>query len=170
MHRHDQHIPKPILIGAGLLMAFTIVMAAIGHATGLGVSQLPASAVVSERALRFADNPHGGVDAFDAATGGLIQHFEPGAHGFVRGVLRGFARARKLKQVGPELPFVLTRWADGRLSLSDPSTGHVVALGAFGIENASAFARLMEAQPVASGAPSGPILRGHKVARAGSRP
>ena len=39
----------------------------------------------------------------------------------------------------------LTRWADGRLTLNDPSTGHVVALEAFGPDNARAFARLLPA-------------------------
>jgi len=69
-----------------------------------------------------------------------------GAHdGFVRGVLRGFARARKLRGLDRDAHFVLTRWADGRLSMHDPQTGHVVALEAFGPDNAAAFARLMRA-------------------------
>ena len=41
------------------------------------------------------------------------------------------------------IPFRLTRWADGRLSVEDPTTGRRVDLGAFGAVNAASFAKLM---------------------------
>jgi putative photosynthetic complex assembly protein len=70
---------------------------------------------------------------------------EPGTGGFLRGVLRGFARDRKLRGLGEEAaPFALTRWADGRLSVTDPATGRYVDLGAFGPDNWKAFAQLLE--------------------------
>ena len=42
-------------------------------------------------------------------------------------------------------PFRLTRYADGRLALDDPSTGAHVELRAFGPTNEAAFARLLPA-------------------------
>ena len=40
---------------------------------------------------------------------------------------------------------MLTRWADGRLSLEDRTTGRVIALDAFGPTNGEAFAQLLTA-------------------------
>ena len=60
----------------------------------------------------------------------------PGTNGFLRGVLRGLARERKLERSAIEPPFRLTRWADGRLSLEDPATGRRIDdLEAFGPTN-----------------------------------
>jgi len=58
-------------------------------------------------------------------------------------VLRGLVRERRLSGIGSSAPFVLRRWADGRLTLEDPKTGRVIDLGAFGVTNAQAFAKLM---------------------------
>ena len=143
-HPHTQ-IPRGVLLAAGALVAFSIVVAAVGRLTGVGTVELPPGVAVVERALRFEDDPLGGVRVLDDHTGAGVEHIVPGEDGFVRGVLRGFARARRLHGVGTASPMVLTRWADGRLTLSDPSTGHVVALEAFGPDNARAFARLLPA-------------------------
>jgi putative photosynthetic complex assembly protein len=58
-------------------------------------------------------------------------------------VLRGLVRERRADHVGPTPPFRLTRWADGRLSLDDPSTGRHVDLEVFGPANAGAFADIL---------------------------
>lgn len=143
-HPHTQ-IPRGVLLAAGALVAFSIVAAAAGRLTGVGTVELPPGVAVVERALRFEDDPLGGVRVLDDRTGAGVEHIVPGEDGFVRGVLRGFARARRLHGAGTAPPMVLTRWADGRLTLSDPSTEHVVALEAFGPDNAGAFARLLPA-------------------------
>ena len=57
---------------------------------------------------------------------------------FGASVRRGSAPASPETQ-----PFRLTRFADGGLELSDPSTGRVVNLGAFGPSNFAAFIRLL---------------------------
>ena len=78
----------------------------------------------------------------------LVDVLAPGTNGFVRGVLRGLVRERRADRVGPQPPFRLTRWADGRLSLDDPSTGRHVDLEVFGPTNSGAFAQiLLSAQP-----------------------
>ena len=76
---------------------------------------------VQSRTLHFADRNDGAVEVTDADRH-IVAVLPPGTNGFARGVMRGLARARKLEDVGQEPPFVLTRWADGRLSLDDPST------------------------------------------------
>jgi putative photosynthetic complex assembly protein len=66
-----------------------------------------------------------------------------GQNGFLRGVLRGFARTRRADGIGAEAPFRLTAWADGRLTLSDPSTGRRADLEAFGPTNEAVFAKFL---------------------------
>jgi putative photosynthetic complex assembly protein len=75
----------------------------------------------------------------------LVDTLQPGTNGFVRGVLRGLVRERRADHVGAAPPFRLTRWADGRLSLDDPSTGRHVDLEVFGPTNAGAFAQILVA-------------------------
>ncbi len=146
---HDKSIPLPLLIGAGLLVAITMISAATGRLTGVGTTMTPASEVVQTRSLHFADRTDGGVDVTDVTTGTSVYVVPPGTNGFLRGVLRGMSRTRKLENVGPEPAYVLTRWADGRLSLADPSTGREVNLEPFGPTNYRVFARFLDHAVVA---------------------
>jgi putative photosynthetic complex assembly protein len=59
--------------------------------------------------------------------------------------LRGLARDRRADHVGIAPPFRLTHWANGRLSLDDPSTGRHIDLEVFGPTNAGAFADILVA-------------------------
>jgi putative photosynthetic complex assembly protein len=137
--------PRGALIGAALLLAFTVTSAAISRISGLGTVQMPESAAVEIRPLRFEDMRDGSIQVTDARTGQVATSVEPGTNGFIRGTLRGLARERKRQGIGIEPPFILTRWADGRLSLEDPTTGRVIALDAFGPTNGEAFAQLLTA-------------------------
>ena len=141
----DPLFPRGALIGAALLLAFTITSAAISRISGLGTVQMPESALVESRPLRFEDMRDGSIRVTDARTGQVAASVEPGTNGFIRGTLRGLARERKRQGIGIEPPFMLTRWADGRLSLEDPTTGRVIALDAFGPTNGEAFAQLLTA-------------------------
>ncbi len=67
----------------------------------------------------------------------------PGTNGFLRGVLRGMVRERRSSDIGAQVPFVLTRWADGRLSITDPAIGRQINLEVFGPTNSSVFAQLL---------------------------
>jgi putative photosynthetic complex assembly protein len=69
----------------------------------------------------------------------------PETNGFVRGVLRGMFRTRKLESLGHDARFRLAREADGRLTLQDPQTGRQVELDSFGPTNSAAFADLLVA-------------------------
>jgi putative photosynthetic complex assembly protein len=50
-----------------------------------------------------------------------------------------------LDAVGPDLPFRLTHWSDGRLTLEDAATGRRIELESFGPTNMQAFASLLAA-------------------------
>ena len=140
----DKSIPRPLLIGAALLVIITMVSAGTGRLTGVGTTMTPTSEVVQARSLQFADRTDGGVDVTDVTTGTSVYVVPPGTNGFLRGVLRGMSRTRKLENVGPEPAYTLTRWADGRLSLADPSTGREVNLEPFGPTNYRVFAKFLD--------------------------
>ena len=137
--------PKGALIGAALLVAFTVTTAAVSRISGLGTVQMPETSAVETRSLRFEDMRNGSIQVTDARTGKVAASVEPGTNGFIRGTLRGLARERKRQGIGIEPPFMLTRWADGRISLEDPETGRVIELDAFGPTNGEAFAQLLTA-------------------------
>ncbi len=99
------------------------------------------------RDLRFEDTPHGAIRISDARTGQAVTDLEPGTGGFVRATLRGFARERRASDApGPESPFRLTAWSDGRLTLEDPATGRFVDLGAFGPTQVESFTTILVAE------------------------
>ncbi len=103
----------------------------------------PPAEIVESRDLRFEDRADRGINVIDAETGVVVAELAPGTHGFIRGMMRGLSRDRRVHRVGPEVPFTLARWSDGRHSLSDPSTGNVLHLAAFGFANVKEFADLL---------------------------
>ncbi len=141
------YFPRGPLLAAAGLVAFALLAATIGRIAGAGVEQ-PLAASVSSRLLRFEDRADGAVVIYDATTnptdvGATPIEVATGQNGFLRGVLRGFARTRKADEVGPVAPFQLTAYEDGRLTLVDPATGRHADLGAFGPDNVAVFAKLL---------------------------
>lgn len=139
----DRPFPRGALVGAAAVVSVAILAALTARITDVGATRLTLSTPVKVVELRFADRPDGGVAVLDGRTGAVTDEFAPGTNGFVRGALRGLARERKRREIGAEPPFRLTRWADGRVTLDDPTTGRVVDLVAFGPTNAAAFTRLL---------------------------
>lgn len=133
-------IPRGVLIGAALLIATTIALAAAARMTGIGATRIATIVPVETRDLRFTDQRDGSITVVDAATDGTVDVVAPGTNGFIRGALRGLARERKQHGVGAGPAFRLVRWDDGRLTLEDPVTSRIIDLAAFGPTNAAAFA------------------------------
>jgi putative photosynthetic complex assembly protein len=142
---HDAPFPRAPLIGAAILVSFTIAAAAFVRLTGIGKSQDPDAPTIAERTLYYEDSPDGSIAVIDAKDKRLVTTIEPGTNGFLRGTLRGLARERKSRGIGHEQPFELVKHVDGRLTLIDPSTGRRVDLESFGPTNAASFAHLLEA-------------------------
>lgn len=136
-------IPRPLVIGALGLMGFVIVVTGIGRSEGIGLSHMPPTRAVRTVDLRPEDRSDGAIVIRDAENWAVIATVEPGEDNFVRATLRGFGQARLRAGLTRDQPFRLTRFADGGLELSDPSTGRVVNLGAFGPSNFAAFIRLL---------------------------
>ena len=91
------------------------------------------------RSLLFRDMPGGDILITDATTGEHVARVQ-GEQGFIRGILRALNRSRKMHGLGPDGTFELTRFDDGRLVISDRSTGERLDLGAFGPANIGSFA------------------------------
>lgn len=99
---------------------------------------------VAARDLRFLDRRDGAVVIEDVTGARPAIVIAPKSNqGFIRGVMRGLARSRKMRGVGERPPFRLTLWQNGRLSLRDSVTGQVVELDSFGATNRAAFAALL---------------------------
>lgn len=145
-HDHaDPNVPRPVLYAAAGIMALSIGLAYAGRQMGVGVVRFEDTREVASALLRFVDRPDGAVVVVDARTGAEVTVVPPASNGFVRGVLRGLGRTRKLESLGPDGAFRLVRWADGRLSIEDPETHRSVDFGAFGTTNAQAFVAIFDA-------------------------
>lgn len=138
--------PRHILIIAGAVIGLTIATATVGRLTGAADSA-PTAPAVASRELLFRDRADGAVIVFDAAnTAAPIDIIAPATNGFLRATMRGLARQRIRQDADKEIPFRLTEWADGRLTLEDPTTGRRVEMEAFGITNEQVFANLLTAK------------------------
>lgn len=143
-------VPRGALVAAGVMIALSISAAGVTRLAGGYVVDPPPASPAESRDLRFEDQPDRGIAVYDAGTGTLVASLEPGSHGFVRGLLRGLSRDRLVHRVGPDVPFTLTRWSDGRHSITDPATGSVIHLAAYGFGNVQEFASLLQAATTGS--------------------
>lgn len=143
-HDDEIRVPRGALRAAAAIIVFAIAAAGFARISGFGRSEMPASTPVEQRALLFEDRADGAVVVREAAGKAVLDVIQPGAFGFVRVAMRGMARDRKIHGVGSEQPFMLTRWADRRVTLDDPETGRRLDLAAFGRVNGEAFERLLD--------------------------
>ena len=146
-------IPRGILYGMWGLVGFAIAATAAWRIAGIAPEGSSARALLVQD-LVVTDGGDGSVRITDPGSGRVIDTLEPGTSGFVRATLRGLARERRLQGAGSEAAFRLTRWSDGHLTLADTSTGRLIDLGAFGITNAQAFARLIPSQASSQSGPA----------------
>lgn len=158
MHQpHDPTVPKGALIAAGALVFGALAITATSRLVNAPPAASPVLlrasehvAPVAARTLRFTDQADGGVLIEDVKTGMVAETIAPGGQtGFIRGVMRGLARERRMHGVGDGPPFTLTMWTDGELSLVDTATGRALELGAFGETNRASFAALLSSKETA---------------------
>ena len=142
-HRRDRRFPLGTLIGAGCLVAFALSAVCFARQSGIGTTHAPEAKPLQSRELRFIDRDDGAVVVDDTRSDQTIAVLMPGTNGFVRGVMRSFARERRRENDSPEPPFLLTLWSDGRLTIEDSATHERVELISFGPTNLAAFAQFM---------------------------
>lgn len=173
----NERFPKSALYAAGALITMSIIT--VG-AIRLGVLPAPETAPESRarrhvpvqvsRDFRFEDRADGALLVYDMAAGKLAFIYPPGSNtGFIRGVMRGLMRERRLHEVARTGPVTVSQWADGALTLEDKSTGRIVELGSFGHTNRAAFAQLLVPyQPGGPGVPDHPIVSAVPAANSAS--
>ena len=138
-------VPRAWILAAIGLVVFALTSVTAVRLTGVGGTRMTLPAAVESRDLQFEDGKDGAVLVYDARDKSLVDVIQPGTNGFVRVVLRGLARERRLGDIGKQPPFRLTRFTNGQLTLEDTATSKQIDLVAFGSSNAEAFARLMNA-------------------------
>lgn len=143
----ERPFPRGALVGATTMVGLALSLVLFVRITGADISSMPPASPVVSRDLRFVDDPDGGVAVYDAREKAPIQVLPPGTNGFVRAMMRNFARERRSNGIGPEAPFRLGATRDGRLVLQDPTTGRHVDLEAFGQTNAGVFAAFLTDRP-----------------------
>lgn len=147
-HSHTEKFPKGALIGAAGLIGLSLLAAGTARLTGTK-TLVPNSSPVIVRDLRFEDTPDGAVNVYDGRSERPVNVVSPGADSFLRATMRGLAQQRKREAKSADIPFRLTSWADGRLTLDDRATGRHVELEAFGATNVASFARLLNPEGMA---------------------
>lgn len=139
--------PRMPLIGGGLAIVVALAAAVIGPSSVGGRVELPPSPLLAERTLQFTNRDDGAVLVTE--KGAVVAVFE-GEQGFLRGILRGLNRDRKVHGIDPTEPYRVAAHADGRVIVEDTATHRVVDLEAFGHSNVAVFAGLLplrERQP-----------------------
>ncbi|WP_077001911.1 photosynthetic complex assembly protein PuhC [Variovorax sp. KK3] len=149
-HRSPDALPRGVLLALGALVLCALAGVSFVRYTGIGVVHVPQAQAVSQREFLFEDLPNGGIEVKDARSGRVVHRVAPETNGFLRGTMRGLARERHRRGIGPEIPFRMIGRADGKLTLEDPATGRTVDLGSFGPTNAAVFAALMTGDPAAA--------------------
>ena len=139
-------VPRGVLIGAAVLLAFAFSITLFGRSADMGAVHMPSTQPYQTLLLHFADQDDGGVTITDASDGAVLSKIKPGTNGFLRSMMRGFAHERSRDGIGAETPFMLTRWSDGTLSVTDATTGRRVDLDAFGPNQTEAFASLFSSR------------------------
>jgi putative photosynthetic complex assembly protein len=142
----DRPFPRGALVAACLMIVLSLTAATLARTTGIGRDEPVLAAAQTTRTVQFADRADGAVVVTDATNGREVAVLAPGTNGFVRGVMRGLARNRRLAGIGDVPPFQIIQRVDGRLDLVDPSTGRDIALEAFGHTQVEAFAMLLNAK------------------------
>jgi putative photosynthetic complex assembly protein len=142
------HFPRAALLGAGAVLL--VVLLATGMFRDTDPQPRDLSLAHHAVELIFEDRADGAVVVRDARSGAVVEVFAPGTNGFVRGAMRGLARERKRREIGPETPFTLVLWPTGHLSIEDRATNSSIDLSAFGPDNFAPFARILSADGDAS--------------------
>lgn len=137
-------IHRRALIACCVIAVLSVAVAAFAKLTGTGSYFAPETEAIAVAELRFADEADGVVAVYDAATGAQLMSYGVDEGAFVRSVMRGIARQRRMRGEGDTVPVRLSEHADGQLWLTDPTNGIAIYLGAFGPDNTGAFEVLLE--------------------------
>lgn len=142
--KQTNRMPTGIILAAIALLLFSAAAVVFGQATGMGLVKQQVGQPVAVRDVIITRGAGDTVVVTDAATGQTVAVYPPDAGGFVRGSLRAFERMRQVAAVPTDAAYRIIQWDTGRVSLSDTVTGERIYLEAFGRDQATAFAALLD--------------------------
>lgn len=139
--------PFPRLQLAAVVTVLGIVCggATLARFTGFALNS-SAPAPIATVALHFNDMADGSVAVINAGSGTLVASIPARGGGFIRSTMRVLATERAHDHIGPAAPFVLSQMPGGTFQLSDPATGQMLDLVAFGPSNEGEFAKIFFAR------------------------
>jgi putative photosynthetic complex assembly protein len=137
---------SPFLLGAAALPVLALALYAGTVAVKTPGDPVPAveAEVVASRTIVFRDGQAGEILVYDQGAAAPFATLDRKQNSFIANMVRLLASERTRRGAGgPETPFTLTKWSNGRLALSDPATGETVEIAAFGHTNAQTFTQLL---------------------------
>ena len=128
---HRNTAPRKMVMAMAALALFSLALAAIGASQRDGNVTVDYGEADRAVALRIVDT---GPDAFDLVDtdGAAVASVTPGREGLLRNARRAFEGRRARHGVAMDLPYALTVWKSGALTLHDPETGQNIRLDFFG--------------------------------------
>ena len=111
--------PWPLWMG---LLLVTLIMLAVAWQRQQPPAPEQSVDLKWQRLLRFEDRPGGDIAIIDEKSRQEVARLQ-GEHGFARGALRTLARERMRRDLGPELPFELSAFVDGKAHAPRPGSG-----------------------------------------------
>jgi putative photosynthetic complex assembly protein len=143
-------VTKVPLYLMGGIVAISLALTAATTQGYFGRESVPAEAraaagikVAAERTIQFFDEEDGTVRVEDGASGEVLARFGVGQGGFIRATVRNLVHQRRIRDIGREVPFTLTRWTNDTLTLSDPTTGRSIEVSSFGPDNRKVYADML---------------------------
>lgn len=137
-------IPRAMVRGMFALVMSVLVLVSYARFVDRPLEAVaPRGNVVAERTFLLKGELSGAATVKEL-DGTMIADLSPEKGGFISGIYRVIIRERTKHRVALDGPVVLQRHDTGRLSINDPSTGWRADLMGFGIDNARAFARLLD--------------------------
>ncbi len=147
-HHHSplgEGTPWPIWVLVGIVL--TVLLGVVLKMQISGPAQPQETMAVQwKRDLAFVGQSNGDIAVMDVNSRQEVARFQ-GEQGFLRGSLRALNRERKRNGLNPDLPFQLTGYVDGRVTLLDTATGQRLNLESFGPTNSGVFSQLQWARP-----------------------
>lgn len=140
----DKMLPRVLIRGVLALICASLAIATFARVTDRPLeSTPPVSPVVAEAPLILDSDGVSGAVTVTHPDGTPLVDLSAEDGGFIAGVHRVIIRERTKHRVAFDGPVTLQAFENGRMAITDPSTGWTADLMGFGADNASAFAQLL---------------------------
>ncbi len=129
----DAHIiPKPMAMLAAATAVVTVITVGLAQWADLDAQRANDGTPVFEQSLQFVDGTGDQLSVLNAETGAVITSVEGAGDGLLRNAVRGLRTKRVQANQDPAAPFLLQRFADDGVYLTDPLTNNTIRLESFG--------------------------------------